>query len=151
MKFVLLLLGAQAHKLVHRNTYGVGGGERSANAERDSLAGYPPVFVDDAYPGHDHKDVNEFVNEHINQNTGAWITPHEAELNHQAKLDKELDEAAAKPHWLPPADMMMDWDGHCYAIHAKTYGKECSQYGNMNENSNWKEVGIKVPDDAHDK
>ena len=40
--------------------------------------------------------------------------------------------------------MIMDWDGHCYATHAKSFGKECTPYGNRNENSEWKETGIKA-------
>ena len=86
----LLLIGAQAHKLVHKNTYGVGDGEALYNTERDSFAGYSEKFIADAYPGHDHKDVKGFVAEHIDPASGRFLTLHEAELNYQAKLDKEL-------------------------------------------------------------
>ena len=36
-----------------------------------------------------------------------------------------------------PADMIMDWDGDCYAKHTKTFGKECSQYGSKEANQDF--------------
>ena len=86
----LLLIGAQAHKLVHRNTYGVGDGETLYNEERDSNAGYSNQFIADKYPKHDHKDVSDFVAEHVDPSSGRFLTLHEAELNYQKKLDAEL-------------------------------------------------------------
>ena len=133
---LLLVASINAHKLVHKSKQPIGGD--FWQTERDSSAGYPSLTVGELYPDHNHGDVKDFVTDYIDKKTGGYKTDWVVSKEKDAEAEKKLNEAAAKPYFRVPADMNMDWDGDCYVWNVKNYGKNCSAYGNRNENSGWK-------------
>jgi len=77
------------------------------------------------------------VKSKIDTKTGGYITEWELGKAAEAEAQKKLEETWKKPYFMVPADMIMDWDGDCYAKHSKTFGKECSQYGNLEANQDF--------------
>lgn len=92
---------------------------------------YPHTYIPD------HDALHEFVKSKIDPKNGGYIT--EWELNKATEDDaqKKLEDSYQKPYFMVPADMIMDWDGDCYAKHSATFGKECSQYGSKKANQDF--------------
>ena len=92
---------------------------------------YPDTYISD------HDSLHDFVKSKIDTKTGGYITEWELGKAAEAEAQKKLEETWKKPYFMVPADMIMDWDGDCYAKHSKTFGKECSQYGNLEANQDF--------------
>jgi hypothetical protein len=100
--------------------------------ERDLRESYPASYRPD-------KDgLREFVKSKIDVKTGGYVTEWEQNKAAEAEAQKKLEQTWEKPYFSVPADMIMDWDGDCYAKHVKSFGKECSRYGNLEANQDFR-------------
>lgn len=102
--------------------------------ERDLRESYPHHYIAD------HDGLHDFVKTKIDPKTGGYLTEWELNKAAEAEAQKKLEESWEKPYFKVPADMIMDWDGDCYAKHVKSFGKECSKYGSLEANQDFSNV-----------
>ena len=92
--------------------------------------------------GAQNSDLRDFVKEKLDKN-GGYITEWELDKARDAEKEKALLASYEKPYFRVPGDMIMDWDGDCYAKNAKTYGKECTRYGSDTTNKDFSKTTVK--------
>lgn len=94
-------------------------------AERDSLAGYPSEWTTFEHPANDKKELRQFVHKYIEPKTGRLKTEFEVGLEDAQAAEKKFQEAAQKPYFRVPSDMINDWTGHRYVTTHRCFGERC--------------------------
>ena len=93
--------------------------------ERDQESGYPSAWANEKWPGHDHKDIKEFVQRFVDKSTGAMRNEKEVDEELGAEEEKKIDEWRNANRLQFRDWMVNDWSGEKYITTHRCFGHPC--------------------------